>query len=80
MGKSNELFQMLREQSGLDPEKIERMERRYQEEMEYKEWRNSDEGKKKREDVSNALNNVFRMFHPVHLIQDEIKEKIANEK
>lgn len=78
MSKSSELFQMMREESGLDSERIDMMEKRYQEEMEYKEWYNSEAGKKNRDDVRNSLNNVFVMFHPVHFIQDEIKKNIAN--
>ena len=78
MSKSSELFQMMREESGLDSERIDMMEKRYQEEMEYKEWYNSETGKKNRDDVRNSLNNVFMMFHPVHFIQDEIKKNIAN--
>lgn len=78
MSKSSELFQMMREESGLDSERIDMMEKRYQEEMEYKEWYNSEAGKKNRDDVRNSLNNVFMMFHPVHFIQDEIKKNIAN--
>jgi len=80
MSKSSELFQMMREESGLDSERIDMMEKRYQEEMEYKEWYYSEAGKKNRDDVRNSLNNVFMTFHPIHLIQDEIKKNIENGK
>lgn len=64
MSKMNELFQMMREKSGLDSDRIDAMEKRYEEEMEYKEWYYSKEAVRARHEQRIIMNQVFDMFHP----------------
>jgi len=79
MSKSNELFQKMRERGSLAPEQIDRMEIRYQEEMELAEWKYSEEAKQKREEIKYALNKVFEQFHPMQFIAPELAKRRIDE-
>ncbi len=79
MSKSNELFQEMRERGSLDPDKIDRMEKSYLEEMELAKWKYSEEGKKNREEIRYTLNKVFEEFHPMQFIAPELAKRTIDE-
>lgn len=74
MSKSNELFQRMRERGVTDPERIDLMEKRYEEEMSLAERYYSEKAKRNREDIRLSLNKVFEMFHPMNFIADDISK------
>ena len=76
MGKSNELFQEMRERGITHPDRIDRMEKRYEEEMALAKRYYTEEAKQKRDAIRHGLNMVFEAFHPMNFIAHDIsKEK-----